>query len=326
MSRLFVRGMVALIAVGFIFISTGYADETYEFTNIRRIKFEGVSGDITLLKNDGSGVVVELYDNVRPRRKFRAEVEEEDGVLYIEERWSSGHNDGEVRWTIYLPETKKPIKFKANTASGNLTCREITARIKFNTASGDIELTGVNLPEGSSFNTASGDILLEDMILEEESDFSTASGDIELSKVTLQEECSFSTASGDVRCRGCSGKFKLSSASGDVSFKDGLITGRSSFSSASGNVTLVLDKLPKFDLKVSTASGRVLLDVDDFGDNFTLVMVKRRDRGRISCPFEYTSEDTFEDYQIYEEKVVERGKGGPEIYLSTASGKVTVKN
>jgi hypothetical protein len=55
-------------------------------------------------------------------------------------------------------------------------------------------------------------------------------------------------------------------------------------------------------------------------------MIKREDRGRIICPFDITSESTFKDHHYYEEKVVERGSGGPEIALKTASGEVVVRN
>ena len=118
----------------------------------------------------------------------------------------------------------------------------------------------------------------------------------------------------------------MSSASGDVVIRDTELRGWSEFSSASGDVSLHFETLPQHDMSVSSASGRVVLEVDDFGDNFTLVLIKREDRGRVSCPFDYTSEDTFEDYHLYEEKIVKRGFGQPEIKLRTASGRVIVKD
>jgi len=69
----------------------------------------------------------------------------------------------------------------------------------------------------------------------------------------------------------------------------------------------------------------VTLGVKDFGDDFTLILIKRKDKGRISCPFDFTEEDEFWDHHEYERKVVKRGSGGPTIELRTASGKVTVK-
>jgi DUF4097 and DUF4098 domain-containing protein YvlB len=215
-----------------------------------------------------------------------------------------------------------------STSSGELECRGVHARIDFSTASGNILLSSVTLGDGSSFSTASGDVVLEEMTVDEGSEFSTASGDVVLENVTIGPSCTFSTASGDVRCTRCKGHLELSSASGNVVVRNCEPAGRSSFSTASGNVSLALDKLPAGDIKASSASGDVLLEVGDFGDSFTLVMVAREDDGRISCPFDFTEEDTYEDDQgnVYEEKIVERGAGKPEISLRTSSGDVIVKD
>jgi hypothetical protein len=102
--------------------------------------------------------------------------------------------------------------------------------------------------------------------------------------------------------------------------------GDGGFSSASGDVELYFSELPNIDVSASSASGKVLLDVGAFGRDFTLILIKREDKGRISCPFDYTDETTFEDYHVYEKKIVKRGSGRPEIKLRTASGKVIVKD
>lgn len=319
--------VLSLLLVGLVFVGTGYAGQRYEFSDVKKIKLEGVSGDLVVLPGEGDQVVVELFSDVKPKRSFRGDVEQDDKTVYLEEHWRGGSSHGEVRWTVYLPKDIKPPKITVSTASGDLSAEGITARFRFTSASGDIELSGVTLVDGSSFSTASGDIVLNEMTVDEGSEFSTASGDVELEGVTIMEDCSFSTASGEVSARHCRGFFQLSSASGDVEMRDCQPTDKCVLSSASGDVSIYLDKMPQHDLKASSASGRVLLDVEDFGDDFTLVMVKREDRGRISCPFDYTHEDTFEDYdQDYEEKIVERGSGQPEVYLRTASGKVIVKN
>lgn len=327
MRKIGVPAAVAVLLVAWVLVGTGSADQRFEFEGVTKIKLEGISGDITILQGEDEIGLVELYSDVRPKGGFRGEVEQEGKTLYIEERWGRGSASGEVRWTIYLPKGQKPPRIKASTASGDLDCSGISARINFSTASGDIDFTEVTLQEGSGFSTASGDITLEDMTADEGSDFSTASGDVSLINVSIGEDCAFSTASGDVKCTGCTGFLELSTASGDVTVRDSEPSGRSSFSSASGDVKVYLDKLPTHDMKASSASGDVLLDVKDFGDDFTLVMVKREDRGRISCPFDYTSEDIIDDdHHTYVEKIVERGSGKPEIYLRTASGNVVVKD
>jgi DUF4097 and DUF4098 domain-containing protein YvlB len=167
------------------------------------------------------------------------------------------------------------------------------------------------------------------MSVGEDVEFSTASGDVELENLTIEDGCRFSTASGHVRCLNCRcvGDVEMSSASGNVVVKETQLGGRGDFSSASGNVSLDFHILPGQDLSAGSASGDVELHVGDFGDDFALVLITREGRGRISCPFGYTSEETFEENgHFYEKKTVRRGSGQPEVELRTDSGRVVVRN
>jgi DUF4097 and DUF4098 domain-containing protein YvlB len=315
--------------LGGSFLSTPcYADEEWAFSDVAKIKIRGVSGDVTVLPAKGKDGLVKLHADVSPRESFHPEVEQKGSTLYIEEKWRGDNTRGTVEWTIYLPQQKKAPRIQVSNASGDLGCDGISARIRYDTASGDCELTSVELLEGSRFSTASGDGTFEDMTISESTEFSTASGDLEFNNTTIEESCQFSTASGDIRCIDC--KFMddaaFSTASGDVTVRDSRFLGRSEFSSASGDVSISLSDLPGEAFAASTASGNIMLDVEDFGENFTLVLIKRKNKGRISCPFKFTDEETFEDYHVYEKKIVTRGSGYPEIELRTASGKVTVRD
>ena len=328
MQKLCMLVVLMCLFIGFSYTGT-YGDvEEWEFSRVTRIKVKGISGDVIVRPADGRRGVVELREDVRPQRSFRPVVEQDDESLYIREKWQGNNSRGRVEWTIYLPEQTEPPTIRIDNASGNLDCSRIAARIDFETASGDIVLSDVELGDGSDFNTASGDYIIEDMTVTEGVDFSTASGDFELENLIIEDGCRFSTASGDVKCRNCRcmDEVEMSSASGDVVVRDTELLGWSEFSSASRDVSLYFHKIPRDDVSASSASGRVVLEVDDFGDDFTLILIKRRDKGRISCPFDYTYEETFEDYHVYERKIVERGSGKPEIELRTASGGVIVRD
>jgi DUF4097 and DUF4098 domain-containing protein YvlB len=301
--------------------------KTWEFSGVDRIDVDGVSGDILVQPADGDALVVELDADVEPEDNFRPSVEQRGSRVSIDEKWHGRNSHGHVEWTLYVPAQEAPPELTIDTASGGLTGRDVALRIELDTASGDIELSNVDLGEDSDFDTASGDYRIEDMTISGDCRFDTASGDLKLTNLVLEKGCKFSTASGDVEARGCRGYFDLSTASGDVDVRDCQIEGWGELSTASGDVSVSLDHLPAEGLEASSASGNVHLDVADYGDDFKLVLVKRKDRGRISCPFEYTSERTFFDNDHeYEEKIVDRGSGAPEIELRTASGRVTVRN
>ncbi|UCH84969.1 MAG: DUF4097 family beta strand repeat protein [Candidatus Latescibacterota bacterium] len=302
--------------------------ESWEFTGVDEIRLDGVSGDLIIRPATGNKIVLELRSDVHPSENFRGEVDQSGSTVRIDEDWSGSNSSGDVEWTLFLPNGANGVSVEMSTASGDIDCAEVALQLDFESASGDVKLDDVELADRSEFSTASGDIMLSDMTVERHTKFSTASGDVELSDLKIEDECSFSTASGDVSVEGCTAgdDVDFSSASGDVEVRRVQLEGESRFSSASGDVSVVLDKLPKHDLVASSASGDVDFKAGAYGDDFKLVLVKRKDKGRISCPFKYTKEDEYEDHHVYEVKIVERGKGAPEIKLKTASGKVTVKD
>jgi DUF4097 and DUF4098 domain-containing protein YvlB len=327
MRRLFVFSALICLIAGAVLSATGPADDKWDLAGVTKIKLNGVSGDVIIRPAEDRTGRVELRSRVRPEDSFTPKVKQSGKTLSIKEKWS-GNSSGDVTWTIYLPDTKDPVRISINTASGDFTCSDAAVDVSFETASGDVDLTEVTLAEGSRFSTASGDFTLDDMTITEGCSFSTASGDFELDNLVIEENCNFSTASGDVKCSNCKcgDDVGFSSASGDVIIRDAKLRGMGDFSSASGDVSLYFDELPADDVSASSASGDVYLSVADFGDDFTLILIKREGKGRISCPFEYTSETTFEDHHTYEKKIVKRGSGSPEIELRTASGKVVVKD
>jgi DUF4097 and DUF4098 domain-containing protein YvlB len=346
MRRILIPAAALLLIASATTTAHAFQTEQHEFSGVTRISGDGTSGDVIIKPTDGRQVRIELFQDVTPAENFQGEVKQSGSTVTIRERWSGRNSHGQVRWTVYLPQNGDPTQLIWDTASGDLSAEGVTVNLKFDTASGDLDLSGVTLVDGSrfdtasgditltgmtvsdgcEFDTASGDITLDDVTLGEGCDFSTASGDVDLVNVTATTQCEFSTASGDVHATGSRGAFDLSSASGNVRISDCELTGQGDFSSASGDVVVRFGRLPAHDLSVSSASGDVTLQASDFGRNYTLVMVARKDRGRISCPMSFTTEDEFEkNGKTYLRKTVTAGSGGPEIHLSTASGSVIVR-
>lgn len=319
-----IRGILIGVLVGIVPVVAPAAAEQWELSGVSTIRLDGVSGDVIVRPADGGPGWIELRADVYPADAFEARVERRGSTLRIKEEWS-GSSQGEVEWTIHIGDGGPEIRVE--TASGSLDSRDVALDIEFQSASGSIELTNVDIGPNSDLSTASGDYRIRDMTVREGVRFRTASGDVHLENVEVQEGVSFSSASGDVEARGCTGHLRLKSASGDVVVRDSAIVGEGKFSSASGDVSLYLDQVPNEGLSASSASGSVLLDAGGLGGSYTLVLVADLDEGRIDCPFDVTSKRTFErNRRQYQEMRVERGPGGPEIELETASGSVIVRN
>ena len=315
-------GAALVVAIAPVSLVTA---EQWDLSDISKIALDGVSGDVIVRPADGGGARIELYEDVRPQGAFDVTVDQDGSTLRIEEEWR-GSSSGKVEWTIYVPSGGEP-QLDVDTASGSLDCRDVNVSIRFESASGSIELQKVGLGRDSDFRTASGDYKIVDMTVQEDAGFRTASGDIELERVEIEDGVTFASASGDVRAEGCTGHLNLKSASGDVVVRDSTVVGEGRFSSASGDVSLYLNGVPDDGLSASSASGKVLFDAGGLGGDYTLVMVADEKKGRIDCPLDFTSERTFERHdRSFDEKTVERGSGGPKIALETSSGSVIVKN
>lgn len=326
MQRAYRYLLLALLTVAVAVASpvAAQSEQNWSFDNIDRIELDGVSGNLEVVVASGSSITLRLDQQVEPRDTFRGEVEQNGSTLSITEHWGHGSSRGEVRWVLAVPAALSPT-IEMESASGGVEVSGVAARFELDTASGDFEMRDGTLMAGSDIDTASGDLCITAATVQDGVDMSTASGDVEISNVDAGRNFDFSTASGNVRVQGSRGVLEGSSASGDVDVEVSALGGVGDFSSASGDVTVRLNGSLTNDFEASSASGNVEFRAD-FGDDFTLVITVREDRGRIDSPFRTTSKETFKrNGQTYVRETVQRGSGGPEIRLNSASGRVRVR-
>jgi DUF4097 and DUF4098 domain-containing protein YvlB len=341
--------LVVLVVTAFVF-SSAIADErieTFTFEGIHSIQIETVSGNITITSGEADKLTVELINDLDDPDQLDPELDADDGELSIEENFIGRNVRGETHWTVYLPKSAELRSVECHTASGDMLFEGFKAGyIETESASGEVSVNSLGAKE-LDFSTASGDITLEDS----EVDFikaNTASGRISANSLR-GKEIKLSTASGKIEVQDCDAKImetstasgrisvglvtaeelELSAASGRIIVEESDIKELAEMSAASGDVEIHLSHLPSRRLEASSASGDVDIEVPQFGDNFTMVLTKRADRGRIRCPFEYTEKETIrlhkhDDY-LTDRYLVQHGEGGPEIELSTASGTLRVE-
>ena len=327
--------LLILAAVAFS-ISTVFAQEKVHkvFSGKEKVKIESVSGDVILVVGSGKDIIVDLEYDVSPKGAFEPEFVESGSTLKLKEDWNRS-SSGRVTWNLTVPVNTE-IEFNSasgdisitglksdvevSTASGDLEISEVKGKIEMSTASGDIELDDVS--GKVDFSTASGDIKGDNVA--GEIDISTASGDIDLSDVNGEVE--LSTASGDIKLKNSSGEFELSCASGDIKLKKTVITGDSEFSTASGDIEVSLDKSSTYNLELSAASGDVVLDYNGNTIDGYFEFTAKKSNSRISAPFSFDREEEFErNGRTYLRKSFTKGGANPKIKLSTSSGKAELK-
>lgn len=291
--RAIYSGLVLSLVLILAFFDSDVANErikTFTFEGVNSINIQTVSGNIRICAGGESKFMVELKNDLEKPEWLSPTVEADHGELSIEEHFTGNNVRGETYWTVYLPKSDSLFFIKCNSASGNVSIDSVHAK--------EIEVS-----------TASGSIAVRDC----DADFVTtnsASGDISVGSVLAKE-------------------LELSAASGSITVENSQIEESGKITSASGDVELYLPRLPSMRLEASSASANITLEVPQFGENFSMTLMKRAGSGRIKCPFEYTEKTTIryhenDDYRT-DCYLVKRGEGGPDIKLATASGTIKIE-
>jgi DUF4097 and DUF4098 domain-containing protein YvlB len=284
----------------------------------KNVRIETTSGDCLIKAGESGKINVHVEYSERAEESFEADIQEKNNSIRIKERWHGRNSGGRVSWTITVP-AETEVEF--STASGDLSVENLNNVLEASTASGDVTIE--NSKGDIEVSTASGDIDISDS--EGKLDFSTASGDIKSSG--LGGELDFSTASGDIKIRGAEGSFDLSCASGDVEASGIIIDDDSEFSTASGDVEVSLDKSSENDIDLSTASGDVTLDYNGNEIKGYFEFSAKKRSGRIRSPIDFDKEEVYgRNGDEYVRKSFTKGSGTPKIYISTASGRLTLKD
>lgn len=306
------------------------------FAGVREIDISTTSGDCIVQKGGANEVTVTVkytYDD----EEYDAEMEQRGSKLVLKEKfhgWNRSHR-GESVWTLTVPDDltidfstasgdleirELKCSLAAKTASGDITLRKVAGDFEMHTASGDADITRMN---GSlKLSTASGDVTLNSF--DGKLKISTASGNIEAADA--KGLFKLSTASGEVDLRRAGGEFQISTASGDIEAEEIDIQGRGKFTAASGDVDVSLAKKPAADVKLSAASGDVVLDFNDHPIVGYIEMTAKEGRGRIRAPFEFDQEETYQKWgDEYVTRRATRGSKSPAIILKTSTGNAVIK-
>ena len=302
---------LSLIFVSSLFFITNAQKVVNKVFKVKEtVTISTVSGDCIIKKGNENEIKVHLsytYDD----DCFSPEFNEESDLLEIKEDFD-GRCNGKSEWTITVPENTN-VKF--NSASGDVEITEVSKSIYANTASGDIKLS--SLRGEIKVNSASGDIKLN--TINASLKLNTASGDIYAEKI--KGKIKINTASGDIDIKNANGELKINSASGEIEAESIVISSKSSFNTASGDVEVSLAKSSINDLTLSSASGDVTLDYN--GNNLSgfYEFTARVKKGRIISPVKFDKEEVItKNGKKYDVKSFTKGNSTPIILIKTSSG------
>lgn len=175
---------------------------TYKLATDGQIIIQNVSGDIIVTGYDGDAVSVRAIEEGRDTDKVEVEDRSSDNRIDLRARYEQCRNcsiDASIKFQVQVPRSTRYRIGKLNTASGNIEVSGVSGEVHANTASGDLNIR--NVAGEVKAATASGTVHVREIAGAVNA--STASGDVDVEITRLEgtENMNFSSASGDVRVK-----------------------------------------------------------------------------------------------------------------------------
>lgn len=270
-------------------------DKTFE--NKEKVKIDLVLGDCLIKLSPDNEIHVHLvysYDD----EYFEAKFNEKSSSLVIREKFHGQNGDGFSRWTISIPEKSD---------------------VEIETATGDVNLEGVN----GKYEGSSGTGSIE--VLDAKGEFELSSGTGSVIVERSEGEFDLNSGTGRVKIDNCKGEFDANSGTGRVRAHDITIEGEGEFNSGTGDVEVSRPKGQDFDLSVNSGTNDATVDMDGLPIEGYYEFTASARSGDIDCPIDFDTEEEYDDGGDTMRKTFTRGKKSPRYYISTGTGTAELK-
>ena len=292
------KNLLALL----IFIpGLAFAQEKVErtFSGIEEIDISVGPGDAIFEKSKDNQVYLTLEHTIED---YNPTIEQNGNKLDIkEDRRKNGRWSGKAVWKFQIPDN---IEIRFNTGSGDTEISGVAVEAKINSGSGDLDFS--NISGEIKGNTGSGDISFKDS----------------------KGEFKMNTGSGDVEARQISGEFNFNTGSGDVQLQSLTLEGPSRFNSGSGDVEISLAGPLDHDISANSGSGDAVIDFNGNKVEGVIVMQANKRNGRIEAPFDFDEEEEIDNggrNNITIKKTVKIGDKDVRINVSSGSGTAEIE-
>lgn len=268
MKKMHITCLMALLASGIAFGSGLNGTFTREYQNVVQVEMETVFIPTQITGHSGSVFKIEAYDIPANIEVF---IEERNGHISIrvEQRSPNPSNvASRARFVISAPrnagfdlrsasgsfalENLHGDTLKVLSASGSISCNDMSVPLELETSSGTITVNRSNTGKlvksvsgAVSINQSKGDAVLL-----------TISGRIQLDGV--QGAVKATSSSGSLQVSNFEGRLYLTSVSGSISGTNTTIIGESNFETTSGSINLSLtNRARDVQYSASSVSGRI---------------------------------------------------------------------
>ncbi len=231
---------------------------------INQININAVSANVNFIFVEDNEITVKYYGNIKCFL-CHIDYELESTKLNNQIDFSASnkrfgiflHNN--IYIDVYLPQTYEN-NLNVNVVSSDIKIDEEMNLdyLNIDTVSGDIDVKNLSLNK-ARFNTTSGEMILSHLNVEQDTYLYTISGDVELKTIT-SSNIHFNSVSGEIYGEDINGNVSGSSISGDITIYENSPEFNINLSSTSGEIIIDLDEESKFNFTIQTISGHISIE------------------------------------------------------------------
>jgi hypothetical protein len=287
--------LVPVIHMGLF--AQGKKEIAKSFDQKEEVRIKLVLGDCLIKPSSDNQIHVQLiysYDD----DFFEAKFKEKSKSLLIQEKFHGNNSEGYSKWTIMIPENLE---------------------VEFESATGDLNLEGVN----GKYEGSSGTGSIE--VLEAKGEFDLNSGTGSVIVEDSEGEFDLNSGTGRVKIENCKGEFKANSGTGRVRAYDITIEGEGDFNSGTGDAEVSRPQGEDFDLSVSSGTNDAIVIMDGLPIEGYYEFTASARSGDIDSPVDFDREEEYDDGGDTMRKSFTRGKSSPRYFISTGTGTAELK-
>jgi DUF4097 and DUF4098 domain-containing protein YvlB len=291
--------IVFLMLFTFLFnlFAQGKKEIEKTFENKEQVKIELVLGDCLIKSSPDDEIHVRLVYSYNDEY-FEAKFTEKSSSLVIREKFHGQNGNGYSRWTISIPE-KSEVEIE--TATGDINLEGVNGKYEGSSGTGSIEV--LDAKGEFEFNSGTGSVIVEG-----------SAGEFDLNSGT-----------GRVKIENCTGEFDANSGTGRVRAHNITIDSEGEFNSGTGDVEVSRPKGKDFDLSVNSGTNDATVDMDGLPIEGYYEFTASARSGDIDCPVDFDTEEEYDDGGETMRKSFTRGKKSPRYYISTGTGTAELK-
>jgi DUF4097 and DUF4098 domain-containing protein YvlB len=267
------------------------------FDSKERVKIKLVLGDCLIKTSPDNQVHVRLIYSYNDDY-FEAKFREKSNSLVIQEKFYGQNGDGFSRWTISIPEQTE---------------------VEFESATGDLNLEGVN----GIYDGSSGTGSIE--VLDARGDFELNSGTGSVIVEGSEGKFDLNSGTGRVKIENCKGEFDANSGTGRVRAHNITIEGEGDFNSGTGDAEVSRPQGEDFDLSVNSGTNDAIVDMDGLPIEGYYEFTASARSGDIGSPIDFDTEEEYDDGEDTMRKTFTRGEKSRRYYISTGTGTAELK-